>query len=481
MIVTTAAGRVHGTRHTGYMEFLGVPYADPPAPDHRFEPPRPLSPWSGVYDATAHGATAPRPPMPEGLLPEPPVEGGNCLNVDVYAPDPASAGAPVLVWIHGGGFVTGCNSSPWYHGGQFARDGVVFAAINYRLGPEGFLLTEDGGANRGILDMVQALRWVRANIAAFGGDPRRVTIAGQSAGAMACLALLGCSAAGLFGQVAAISPGSPILASPTEARRATEAFSAALGVPGRAADLGQVDLARRLKVEEEFLPDAFAAGRPRPSADQRAARLGANPLHWRPVLDGEILATDIPGAIMDAEIGALLIGTTTEEFNFTLWPADPPPGQDACEQGFADLGFGPRDMARYLSEAPSGSWGQALAQAQTDARFRVPARGWADASAAAGHATYAYQFAWRSPGPLGAALCLDLPFFFGNLGAEGTARVLGPEPPTDLAAEMHAALVSFVRTGNPGWAAYTVPDRTTMVFGVPSRTAPDPFPAAPAV
>jgi len=479
MIITTTVGRVRGNQRMGYAEFLGIPYAEAPVHGNRFAPPRPVTPWDGDYDTTAHGATAPRPPMGEGLLPEPTIDGGNCLNLNVYTPAPARDSLPVLVWIHGGGFITGGNSSPWYHGGQFARDGIVFAAINYRLGPEGFLLTEEGGANRGILDMVQALRWIRDNIGAFGGDPGQVTIAGQSAGAMSCLALLACpAAAGLFRHVAAFSPGMPILATPEEASQVAAAFCAQLGVPARAADLSGVDLARRLQAEELLLPDAFAAGRPRPPAGQRAARTGADALSWRPVLDGEVIAAGIPDALRDAPIDALLIGTTTEEFNFTVWPADPPPGEDACRQGFANLGFSPQDADRYHAAEPSGSWGQALAQAHTDARFRLPVRCWADASAAAGRPTYAYQFGWQSPAPFGAAHCLDLPFFFGNLGAEGASRVLGPEPPADMAIAMHGALVSFVQSGNPGWPRYETADRKTMVFDCHQRVIEDPFPPA---
>jgi para-nitrobenzyl esterase len=478
MIITTTAGRVRGSQCTGYAEFLGIPYADPPVHGNRFRPPVPVTPWDGDYDATAYGATAPRPPMADGMLPEPPVDGANCLNLNVYPPAPARGSLPVLVWIHGGGFITGGNSSPWYHGGQFARDGIVFAAVNYRLGAEGFLLTEEG-ANRGILDMIQALRWIRENIEAFGGDPDQVTIAGQSAGAMSCLALLACPAAtGLFRRVAAFSPGMPVLATPEEAGRVAAAFCAELGVPARAADLSEVDLARRLRAEGLLLPDGFAAGRPRPPADERAARTGADALSWRPVLDGEVIAAGIPDGLRDAPVEALLIGATTEEFNFTLWPAGPPPREDACRQGFANLGFSPRDAGRYHAAAPSGSWGQALAQAHTDARFRLPVRRWADASAVAGRPTYAYQFAWRSPAPLGAAHCLDLPFFFGNLGAEGTARVLGPEPPADLATVMHGALVRFVRSGDPGWPRYETPDRKTMVFDHREQVIEDPFPPA---
>jgi para-nitrobenzyl esterase len=478
LTVVTQAGPVRGRQAGGCLEFLGIPYADPPAPAHRFDPPRPLSRWHDAFDATRFGATATRPPMIAGLVPEPPIPGANCLNLNVCTPAPGRTGLPVLVWIHGGAFVTGCNSSPWYHGGRFAADGVVLVAINYRLGAEGFLMTEDGPANRAILDMAQALRWVQENIAGFGGDPGRVTIAGQSAGAMACLALLACPAAsGAFRHVAAISPAAPLLATAEHAGRVAESFCAQLGVPARAAELNRVDLARRLRVEERYLPPGMSPWPPQ-SADQRAASVGMDGLNWRPWLDGETLTAGVPDAIRRARAGSLLVGTTTDELNFTLWPTDPPATREACEKGFANLGIGPEDIGRYLTAARSGTWAEALALARTDRSFRLPARQLADVSATAGRDAYVYRFGWKSPRGLGAAHCLDLPFFFGNLGAAGTAEVLGPEPPAALATVMHGALVNFARTGNPGWPAYRLPDRATMIFDRHASVTSDPSDSA---
>ena len=106
------------------------------------------------------------------MIPEPTVDGDNCLNLNVFTPDPGTSGLPVLVWIHGGGFFAGCNASPWYRGERFARDGVVLASINYRLGLEGFLAVEDGGVNRGVLDWLAALEWVQAQHRSIRGRPR---------------------------------------------------------------------------------------------------------------------------------------------------------------------------------------------------------------------------------------------------------------------------------------------------------------------
>ena len=165
----------------------------PPFGENRMRPPQPVQPWESPRDATAFGPTVPKgdyPPQYRTLFPEEVIPGEDCLNLNVWTPDPGVAGLPVLVWIHGGSFMNGSSSVGAYDGAAFARDGVVCVTINYRLAAEGFLFLGDGTANLGLLDQVAALRWVRDNIAAFGGDPARVTVAGESAGAMSVTTLL---------------------------------------------------------------------------------------------------------------------------------------------------------------------------------------------------------------------------------------------------------------------------------------------------
>ena len=190
--VTTTSGTVRGEAGPAGAVFRGIPYAAPPVGELRFAAPAPAPAWPGVRECTAFGPTALKPPYPapiDLLLPEPVVPGEDVLNLNVWTPDPAATGLPVLVWIHGGAFVNGSGGVPQYDGTAFARDGVVTVTINYRLGVDGFLhFGDDGPANRGLLDQVAALEWVRDNVAAFGGDPARVTIAGESAGAMSVAA-----------------------------------------------------------------------------------------------------------------------------------------------------------------------------------------------------------------------------------------------------------------------------------------------------
>lgn len=182
--VTTARGPVRGERRAdGSLRFLGIPYAQPPWAT--CGSPRPSRRSRGRSRSTPPRTARPRSAVLFGevvIIPEPTIPGEGVLNLNVFTPDTApEAGLPVLVWIHGGGYVAGSAASPWYDGATFNRDGVIVVSLGYRLGIEGFLHLEDAPDNRGVRDWIAALEWVRDNIAAFGGDPAKVTIAGQSA------------------------------------------------------------------------------------------------------------------------------------------------------------------------------------------------------------------------------------------------------------------------------------------------------------
>ena len=213
-VVSIAPGRVRGFWRGepgtagASAAFLGIPFAQAPVGDLRFAAPVPPEPWEGIRDALEHGATAQRGDKGITLIPEPSVPGESTLNVNVFTPAPGEpdAALPVLVDIHGGGYIAGSPASPWYDGRAFNRDGVVTVSISYRLGFDGFGHIQDAPSNRGVRDWLAALEWVRDNITAFGGDPARVTIAGQSAGGGAVLTLLGMPAAQhLFHAVWALS------------------------------------------------------------------------------------------------------------------------------------------------------------------------------------------------------------------------------------------------------------------------------------
>lgn len=183
-VVTTAHGAVRGRWEKGVAVFRGIPYAAPPFGPRRFRPPSRRSRGTVCGTAGAFGPTAPKPPYSTAFaeyLSDPDIDGDDCLNLNVWTPDPSPAARlPVLVWLHGGALTRGSSAVPVYDGSTFARDGVVFVSLNYRLGVEGYGLFPDAPANPGLRDQLAALRWVHESVAAFGGDPGRVTLASTS-------------------------------------------------------------------------------------------------------------------------------------------------------------------------------------------------------------------------------------------------------------------------------------------------------------
>src|ERR1700722_19570037 len=274
-VVRLKDGTVRGKAESGVSAFLGIPYAAPPFGPNRMRPPQPVQAWDGERDATGYGPTVPKgdyPPQYATLFPEVVIPGAECLNLNVWTPDTGAAGLPGLVWIHGGSFMNGSGSVGAYNGAAFARDGVVCVTINYRLSAEGFLFLDDGQANLGLLDQLAALRWVQQNIAAFGGDPARVTVAGESAGAMSVTTLLSMPLSrGLFTQAIAQSgAGAPTLTA-AEGRTVAGYLAKALGVPAdresiKAVPLDQlVRAASDLVVEVQTNPDPARWGQLTPS------------------------------------------------------------------------------------------------------------------------------------------------------------------------------------------------------------------------
>ena len=192
VVAQTRAGEVEGLISEGVTAFKGIPYAAPPFGSNRFRPPQPPKSWIGVRQAHEYGVVPPQSPYPEPfrhMLGDAGTAGEDCLNLNVWTPDPGAHGLPVVVWIHGGAFLRGSGAIPVYDGSRFARDGVVCVTINYRLGAEGFLWLDDRISNLGLLDQLAALGWVQENISAFGGDPGHVTVFGESAGAFSVASL----------------------------------------------------------------------------------------------------------------------------------------------------------------------------------------------------------------------------------------------------------------------------------------------------
>ncbi|WTW99727.1 carboxylesterase family protein [Streptomycetaceae bacterium NBC_01309] len=483
VIVGTAYGKLRGTASEGVTRFLGVPYAAPPFGANRFRPPQPPATWEGVRDADAYGPTAPKAPYPaplHDLLQEIAVDGEDCLNLNIWAPSGAAA-APVMVWIHGGAFRNGSGSAPVYDGSAFARDGVVCVTVNYRLGVEGFAELPGAPRNRGLLDQIAALTWVRDNIAAFGGDPSRVTVFGESAGAMSVTTLLAMDL-GLFHRAIAQSGAGQILQEPEDALKVTAAVADRLGVAPTAAGLAAVDPADVVAAQADVAAEVAAVPDPR----RWGASTVRSAMAFMPVRD-DALVPRPPIEAIRAGAGRgvdVLIGSNTDEFRLYLAPAGLTKlvSAEIAARLLAGMGIDPELATAYAANRPGAHPGDVAAAVATDGFFRIPAYRVAEARAgAAGTATWVYEFAWRSgaiglPDELGACHALEIGFVFDSLARLDGAGLAGPNPPQSVADAMHAAWVAFATDGDPGWPAYDTGTRPVQVFDTDARLEHDPRP-----
>jgi para-nitrobenzyl esterase len=481
-VVIVAQGRLRGSEKDGVLTFKGVPYAAAPFGANRFAAPAAAPSWDGVRAAVDYGPTAPKPPYPspiDVLLPEPVVPGEECLNLNVWTPGIAGPGRPVLVWIHGGAFVNGSGAVGVYNGSRFARDGVVCVTLNYRLGVEGFGLIAGAPANRGLLDQVAALRWVRDNIAAFGGDPEAVTIAGESAGAMSVTTLLSMpAAAGLFRRVIAQSGAGHNVLPASTAAKVTAALAGRLGVEATVEGFAAVPVTELVASQAEL--SASIAAAPDPAL---WGEIASHMMAFEPVIDGEVVPArpiDRLAGGVAADVG-VLIGTNTGEHGLFLVPSGVVDlvSDDLLTMALARVGADAAAVtAAYRAAQPAASPGELMISAIGDWFFAVPAMRVAEARSTHGSDTYVYEFGWRSPqfgGRLGACHALEIGFVFDNLDDPSGEPLAGSAPPQVLADEMHSAWVAYVTSGDPGWAPYG-DDRTVHRFATPSETVTDPRP-----
>jgi para-nitrobenzyl esterase len=479
-VVTVEQGQLRGAEKDGVLSFKGIPYAAAPFGDNRFAAPQPAAPWDGVRDALEYGPTSPMGPYPEAvepLLPEPRIPGEDCLNLNVWTPGTDGPPRPVLVWIHGGGFVNGSGAVSGYDGTRFARDGVVCVTINYRLGVDGFLLIDGTPANRGLLDQIAALRWVRENIAAFGGDPDTVTIAGESAGAMSVTTLLSMPAAeGLFHRAIAQSGAGQHVLSPQTAAKVTAALAEQLGVPPTAEGFSGVGIDELVAGQRALA--ATIAATPDPA---KWGEITRNLMMLEPVVDGAVVPA-LPLERLQQGVSSgidVLIGSNADEHALFFVPNGVAGFIDDTMLAGAVAMVGAdaeKVVAAYREARPDASAGELMIAALGDWFFRIPAIRVAEARLANGAETYVYEFGWPSPlfdGKLGACHALEVPFVFDNLDDPLSEPLTGAAPPQVLADEMHGAWVAFVKTGSPGWAPYGT-RRTVRLFNETCATVDDP-------
>ena len=480
--VQAAAGSIQGRVKNDALLFAGIPYAQAPVESLRFRPPQPLAKFSEPYPALKFSPAAPQIPS-GGMTDSAPVRWSeDCLYLNISAPlavleDGDAGGRAVMVWIHGGGYTSGQGAIPWYNGNRFAKNNdIVVVSINYRLGALGFVdlthLGEEFATSNinGTLDQIAALQWVQDNIAAFGGDPSRVTIAGESAGGFSVATLMACpSAEGLF-QQAIPQSGACHHTLPREAsKKVTEHF------------LGELGLRSAVEIEAASVDDILIAQRATSAYFAQGAgqvnSLGVAVSPFYPVHGNATLPDDPLTAACNGASSTVRVLTGSNKDETTLWST----GETSREKlertvaGYQAV----EALAVYQRTRPEASSHDLLVALTTDHMFRIPAIRLAEARQEAAP-TFMYQFNWRSRalnGVLAATHSLEIPFAFNNLDQAGVDFFLGPGPsPQGLADTMHKAWCDFIKTGEPGWPAYDSDTRATMFFDDICAVVEDPDP-----
>jgi len=498
-VVETGSGRVRGAPVEGVAAFKAIPYGASTAGANRFLPPRPPQPWAGVRDALEYAGQSPqsRTGFPQRAelaefsgAPDTTPETEDCLTLHVWTPSTdRSARRPVMVWLHGGAFSFGSANSLRLQGMRLCQRGdVVLVTVNQRLNIFGFLdLSQFSGpdyaqsGNAGTLDMLAALRWVRDNIAAFGGDPGNVTIFGESGGGGKVSTLLAMPAArGLFHRAIVQSGAAVRLRTTDRAAKLTDAVLRELGL-GRSAlaELQAVPMPR-LKAAIEPALKALGAS-PWPLLDRYP---------FGPVVDGDLLPRQPfePDATPVSADIPLIIGDTTHEAS-TFYASDDRVWfgtltEDELRAWVARIAGDDTDrvMALYRQLYPHATPAQRLIATLTDCNFRIRSLLLAERKVQQGGApVWMYSFAWRTPlfdGRLGAPHALDVPFTFDTLEfTNATDRSPGAHA---LAAQMATAWTAFARDGRPSapgmpaWPEFRLDERATMVLDAPCRVERDP-------
>ena len=469
-IVEIAQGKLEGVFADGVWRFNAIPFAKPPVGALRWRMPEPPQPWAGVRQAQSVGTIAAqiRTPIEDMLDITDGEKSEDCLYLNIWTPDLDGAKRPVMLWIHGGAFNTGGGHVLAYRGDPLAARGdVVAITINYRLGAFGFLNLLDATDGKlpatgaeGLADQIAALRWVRENVSAFGGDPGNVTIFGESAGGMSVGALLSSPAArGLFHKAIAQS-GAAHVGKP-------RALSAAVA---------------RSLISESGLSSEALLQAPMEAILKAQGAIIANPkgfggLPFMPTIDGTILpARPIDGVRQGCAAGIpVLAGSTRDEWNIFTVMRPKLREMDEAKLSTFTAGVTGEDcaagvVAAYAEGTPFERWNAIM----TDHSFTVPAIRLAEAQSAYAP-SYAYRFDWRSPfmgGVLGACHTLEVGFVFGTFDQQNAGQFFGNDAAARaLGDAMMESWIAFARTGNPSnphtgaWPQYESGKRRTMILG----------------
>ncbi|MFA7604022.1 MAG: carboxylesterase family protein [Novosphingobium sp.] len=464
LVIRTQAGKVAGAALPGLRRWLGIAYARA----ERFAAPRPVEPWAGERPATCFGRQCPQ--QMGGKVRRETLDGADygedCLYLNVWTPDGGAPGAkPVMVWIHGGAFMAG-SANP-YDASALAREGdIVVVTINYRVGVLGFVnFAEALGlpaipSNLGLRDQIAALEWVRDNIAAFGGDPERVTICGQSAGSLSVsLLMLSPAARGLFHGAVAQSGAVSLIHDSARAVQDARRFVELLGL-----DQGGLEKLRTMDIAE-LIAAQGAVG--------KEIRNGIPAAPW---YDGDVLPASLAEA--QAQVAApvpLLAGATRDEIRlFELLPGDILPSKWPELEKLLFTQLSEAQARAVLAAYPRDRKGRtALA---TDLTFLMPTRNFAQRHARS-QPTWFYRFDYAHP-IAGAAHGLDLTLFWPFRGLKMALARGGPDSGrrAALGRRMRGHVAHFVRHGHPGadWPAYEPEKRTVRIYGLADRLEDDP-------
>jgi beta-glucosidase len=485
-VVRIESGQLKGTVSEGVIAFKGIPYAAPPIGDLRWRPPQPVASWTGVRSAESYAADCMQLPFPPDAAPLRTTPSEDCLYLNVWTPaHPSAKKLPVMVWIHGGGFVNGGSSPAVYDGSHFAERGVILVSLNYRLGRFGFFahpaLTRENPqgplGNYGYMDQIAALRWVQRNIAQFGGDPNNVTLFGESAGGGSVLTLLTSPVSRNLFQKAIVESGGgresltgprylnkPSPQGGPSAEDIGVRFAEGVGIKG--ADAEALAALRALPAEK--LVDGLNMASMGPAAGTYSG----------PMLDGDIVRESPQSALLDGRWGRLplIIGANSAEIGF--------PQGDSMEALFAPFGSEAEKARREYNPEKSDDVRLVGTRIASDRMMVEPARFVARAVAAAGVPSFEYRFSYVAeslrPDMKGAPHASEIPYVFDTVRARYGDKLTGQDEAT--AQKAIAYWVNFAKTGNPNgnglpqWPAYDGKSDILLDFNLTGPAAvPDPW------
>ncbi|PCJ47565.1 MAG: carboxylesterase [Moraxellaceae bacterium] len=501
--VETTLGTLQGIQRPHHIEFRGIPYAAAPINELRFQAPQPLEPWQGVRRADLFGDASIQNNISlfgVGNTSE------DCLYLNVWTPNTEAKKRPVMVWIHGGGYISGSGSQLIYRSNTLCESGdVVVVAINYRLGVLGFLdLTQHFSSdlpvscNNGLLDQIAALNWVKDNIAAFGGDPDQVTVFGESAGAMSIAALMTSPLAkGLFGKAILQSGSGDHVLTKEESARVADCFLQATGISAEDPDaLFNLSEKQILDAQKKCMAMSLDESRNQNPKQPRITQFSTT---LSPVIDGEILPTT-PIRAIESGIAAdivLMVGSARDEWNLFLHTPGPD-GESLAKTRYKDInkkelieiceqdlpGLGEKSANLYekvlTQRSDSASVLDMYSAFESDRMFRIPTLRIAEAQSKHRADVFFFEFTWDK-GVFGACHAIDVPFIFGCTQA-GVGQILtgGGDKAVELSETVQSSWIAFARSGNPGtdkvgqWPGYTPSERKVMCFNDTVELIDDP-------